>query len=277
MNLRSWLVGICILGLYLVSRYSNLSGLPIFNDEAIYLRWATIIQDDPKKIFVSAIDGKTPFFMWVVVISLDFFNDVLLAGRNVSILAGGFTLLGIYLIGRKLFSNAVGLVAAFIYLSLPFSLIHQRLALTDSLATTFVTWLILFSISFSLAGNNGWIKSLALGVTLGLGFLTKTPNLIFFIFPFLALFLFSNYRDSNLWLKLFVAYVIGLVVILPYLLHEPPYKLAGIDKILHNVSAGKKIISVISLNAAWVFPYLKEWLNYLASDASFYHIRYSNN
>ena len=92
--------------LYLASRFYSILALPIFTDEAIYIRWAQIAKQDANWRFISLTDGKQPMFIWMMMISLRFIQDPLLAGRVVSVGAGLFTLIGMYFLGREMFKNS---------------------------------------------------------------------------------------------------------------------------------------------------------------------------
>ena len=51
--------------LYLFTRIYNILAIPIFTDEAIYVRWAQIAGTDPKERFISLTDAKQPTFVWL--------------------------------------------------------------------------------------------------------------------------------------------------------------------------------------------------------------------
>lgn len=249
--------------LYILTRYTHLLLLPIFNDEAIYIRWATIIHEDPTKLFVSAMDGKAPLFMWINSLTLSFFNDILFSGRIISVVAGICTMTAIYFIGKRLYSETVGYFASLIYLLLPFSLLHDRLALVDSLVTAFATGIMLVSINLTRNPRKVYSRSIVLGTVMGLGFLTKTPALVFFIYPALAIFLFSDYKQARLWKGLVLAYAVALIFMAPYLLHEPPRRVFGTDKVFHNARILQTIVSTVKLQNTGLAGNIKAWADYL--------------
>src|SRR3989344_1902094 len=135
-----WYIVSCI-GLtiaYFVSRLINLVDLPIFTDEAIYIRWAQIGGNDSSWRFISLTDGKQPLFVWGIMVALRLFNDPLFAGRLVSVIAGFFSLIGIGILSGTMFRSVkTGFFASLLYLASPFSLMYDRLALMDSLLATF--------------------------------------------------------------------------------------------------------------------------------------------
>jgi len=129
-------------------RVYNLTLLPVFVDEAIYIRWAQVMRAESTLRFLPLSDGKQPLFMWLVIPFLKVFSDPLLAGRLVSVTAGAATLVGIFLLAYVLFkSKKVAIMAALIYAVSPFSFFFDRMALADSLLSTFGVWTLLFALS----------------------------------------------------------------------------------------------------------------------------------
>src|SRR3989344_4171474 len=88
---------------YFTLRLTNLANLPIFTDEAIYIRWAQIAKQDASWRFIALTDGKQPLFVWTAMITLRLIADPLVAGRMVSVIAGFGSLAGIFFLGRELF------------------------------------------------------------------------------------------------------------------------------------------------------------------------------
>src|SRR3989338_5499678 len=113
--------------IYFASRFYSILSLPFFTDEAIYIRWAQIAKQDANWRFISLTDGKQPMFIWLMMISLRFIQDPLLAGRIVSVGAGFFTLIGMYFLGREIFkSNKIGLISSALYILFPMALVYDR-------------------------------------------------------------------------------------------------------------------------------------------------------
>ena len=79
-----------VTALYAALRLTGLTRLPIFSDEAIYIHWAQIISRDPGQFLISLTDGKQPLFMWLNVLTVGLFDDPLVSGRLVSVIAGWF-------------------------------------------------------------------------------------------------------------------------------------------------------------------------------------------
>ncbi len=90
------------MGVFLLTRLINLNLIPVFADEAIYIRWAQLIGDKFYNFFIPLSDGKTPLFMWLLAPLLKLNFDPLLTGRVLSVFAGLLTLTGTYFLAKKL-------------------------------------------------------------------------------------------------------------------------------------------------------------------------------
>ncbi len=171
------------------TRIINLLNIPIFTDEAIYIRWAQIGLADAAHRYISLTDGKQPLLTWLMYPMLKIFSDPLFAGRIVSVLSGVFTVVGVYLLGRELFGRKAAVVSSIVYIFSPFALLYDRLALMDSLLSAFGIWSIYLSIL--LVRKNRLDISLLLGTCAGLGMLTKSSALFYLtLLPF-SLLLFD--------------------------------------------------------------------------------------
>lgn len=247
-----------LLGIYFISRCYNLLLLPMVFDEAIYLRWATIINAEPAKAMISAFDGKPPFFFMLNALTLEMFDDILFSSRIISVLAGALTVLMLYGIGSMLYSRRTAFLGCLIYVSLPFSLVQDRLGLVDSLLTTFVVATL--GLSILLASYPEYYRSLsvALGTVLGLGFLTKTPHLIFWLFPLLAFLLLGNWRDRRLWEGLGLAAFCFMFLSAPYLFYEYPEGARSTKILHHNIDPWESVIQTLTLQNEAMIRHTKE-------------------
>jgi len=175
--------------LYFVIRLFNILDLPIFTDEAIYIRWAQIAKDDASWRFISLTDGKQPSFVWFAILLLHVVTDPLLAGRLVSVISGFLTVIGLFFLGKELFkSTRIGLISAALYVVYPMAVVYDRMALYDSLVGMFMVWS--FYLTVLLARRVRLDVALILGMVIGGGVLTKT-NAFFSIYllPFSLLLL----------------------------------------------------------------------------------------
>src|SRR3990167_10185942 len=116
------LFGILVLVVGFFLRLYRLNLLPIFADEAIYVRWAQVMQAEPTLRFLPLSDGKQPLFMWLVIPFLKVFRDPLFAGRFVSVLTGIGILIGLITAVYLLFkSKKQALLAGLLFAVIPFA------------------------------------------------------------------------------------------------------------------------------------------------------------
>lgn len=171
------------------SRVANLLNIPIFTDEAIYIRWAQIGLADPAHRYISLTDGKQPLLTWLMYPMLKIFSDPLFAGRFVSVLSGVSAVVGIYFVARSLFGRKVALFATIIYFFSPFALVYDRLALMDSLLSSLGIWSLYLEIL--LIRHLRLDVALLLGVTIGAGVLTKSSAFFYLYLLPASLLLFD--------------------------------------------------------------------------------------
>lgn len=170
--------GILILALFL--RTFNLFSIPIFADEAIYIRWAQVMRAESTLRFLPLSDGKQPLFMWVIIPFLKVFIDPLVAGRMVSVFSGVGTMVGILFLTERLSrSRYIALTASFLYAISPFSVFFDRMALVDSMLSMFGVWSLYFAVLT--AQELRLDTAILTGFALGGGWLTKSPGLFFLL------------------------------------------------------------------------------------------------
>ena len=203
------LAGIIILGLGLGLRLYRLTLLPVFVDEAIYIRWAQVMGAEPTLRFLPLSDGKQPLFMWILMFYVRRLSDPLFAGRILSVVSGIGTMLGIFAVSFLLFKNKlVSLIAVVLYALSPFTLFFDRLALVDSMLAAFGIWILFFGILT--AQTLRLDVAMITGFMLGGAFLTKSPAIFFvLLLPAVGVFVRKPRDLIKLALLLLVAYGIG--------------------------------------------------------------------
>src|SRR4030043_36113 len=105
-----WVIGMGmgILVIFFFLRMINLTILPVFADEAIYIRWSQVMSAESTLRFLPLSDGKQPLFMWILMPLLSFFRDPLVAGRILSVFSGLVTMVGVFLLSFSLFRFGSG-------------------------------------------------------------------------------------------------------------------------------------------------------------------------
>lgn len=198
--------------LYFLLTTNNLTGLPIFVDEAIYSRWAQVALNDAQWRFISLTDGKQPLFMWVAMPFLKFIQDPLLATRLVSVVSGYFTMLGMWYAGWLLGKKKTAYIAAFLGILTPYLFFYNRFAVVEALLIAFGIWI--FNLSILLARTARLDIALILGMVAGMALLVKSPALFYMLLIPLAYILVLKRKDlfSSKTLKFVILVAISWVI-----------------------------------------------------------------
>lgn len=201
-----------LIGIFLFSRLYHLLLLPIFTDESIYIFWAKRIVTERAHWLISLTDGKPPLLVWMIssfllVLPSDLY---LLAGRLPSVIAGFFSLIGMYKLSTLLFEDRkVGYIAMLLYIFTPFTLFYDRMALFDSLLCATMVWSVYFAIKT--AKSMRLEDAIFWGFLLGLGFLSKPPAILFFFLTPLCFLLFIHKSEIyKNWKKILLLLVIPI-------------------------------------------------------------------
>lgn len=172
------ILGLLLALFYFLSRFINLTIIPVFADEAIYIRWAQVMRAESSLRFLPLSDGKQPLFMWLVIPFLKIFKDPLLAGRLVSVSAGFGTMIGVFLLSYLLFRKLnLSFFTSIFYLISPFTFFFDRMALSDGLLSFFGVWFLVFVVW--LARKIRLDLAMIAGIILGLALITKSPAMFF--------------------------------------------------------------------------------------------------
>lgn len=201
LKIKSFVLPLVFVIGYFVTRLINLTIIPVFADEAIYIRWAQVMRAVSALRFLPLSDGKQPFFMWLIIPFLKIVNDPLVAGRLVSVLAGFGTMVGVGVLSYLLFrKKEISLFAVILFLICPFMLFFDRMAMADGLLSCFGVWFLIFSVL--LINNLRLDLAMLAGITLGLGLITKSPAVIFAIMLPLTLLFLTAHRKLTFKLSI---------------------------------------------------------------------------
>ena len=202
-NWRVLLIGLAVF--YLATHLLGLLELPVFADEAIYIRWSQLIMDDWKRyLFFPMNDGKTPLFFWLMVPFQYMFANQLFAARFVSVIIGLLQLVIMMQTVSLLTKNKKTiLVSGILVTILPYWFFHHRMALTDGLMTAMVSFSVYFLIKDfvsntqkKLFAKESLVNVLLAGLFFGLSLYSKVPAVLFSPGLFLLVFLVKKI-DKN--------------------------------------------------------------------------------
>jgi 4-amino-4-deoxy-L-arabinose transferase-like glycosyltransferase len=239
-----------LLLIYFFLNLPNLTRLPIFNDESIYLDWGWVQTHIAGHAFDSLLDAKQPLMIWVFGIFEDFFQDPLFAGRFVSILIGAVSTLGIYLLTKKLMNKNVAIFATLLYSITPIFVFYNRQALMESAVVSVGIWSFygLINLIEKASIRNGII----LGIILGTGFLIKTSCVLFIVASTLAILFYVFKKGRTELIKPFLTTIFTVPIV--------DFPILANSVFWHTISTNSRYS--YTLNELLKFP-LTGWMNNL--------------
>ncbi len=256
-NKRAVITSIGILALFALTRLIGILKIPIFTDEAIYLRWSQVASYDASQRFISLIDGKQPLYMWVTMFVMKIMDAPLLAGRLVSVFSGLGALAGMFLLTKELFNKKTAFLSSFFYVIFPLFILYDKMALVDAMLTMFGFWSLWLAIK--MAKKRKLVYALLLGGTLGGAYLTKSPAVFFTILSLLSgIFInFTKEKKSNLKKA---GQFIGLFLI-AFVISQGFYNILRLSPMMHMI-ARKNSTFVRSFSEVLKDPFFNFWGNF---------------
>lgn len=182
---------------YFLLRLINLTIIPIFNDEGIYLDWGwrELHRNIP---FYSLTDGKQPFLTWVFAFFEGFISDPLFAGRLVSVIAGAFSLVGLYKLSKEVFNEKIANLSGFFYIFIPFFSFFDRQALMESAVSATEIWIIYLFVKLLKVFSPR--DAVYLGLAIGISFFIKSTVILLLLsifFVYLSCFVFKIKTENK--------------------------------------------------------------------------------
>ena len=185
------------------------SWLNSYTNKTSFKRWE---QSAP---LVSPSLEKPPLFIWLSGFwvwlggARDIFDVRLSQLRLLPILLASFSILGTGLMASKIFTPQVGLLAAFLYATIPTIVMANRLSLTENLLTPIVLLTFVFALHKESKLNFKNIIVLATGT--GLAAMTKQSGVALLISLFIYLATLKKWRG----LTIFCAVSLPMVMVFP--------------------------------------------------------------
>jgi len=140
------------------------------HDEALYATWALDIASGENPLLYQTPIDKPPLFLYTVAGSLRLLGNTETAARLPSLLATCLTVGLAFWLGRKLYGNATGLIAAWLVALSPFTILFAPTAFTDPMLLA----LVLATCVVAAYGRAVWA-----GIFIGLAIATKQQGLFF--------------------------------------------------------------------------------------------------
>lgn len=189
-----------------------------------------------------------------------------LVGRFISTLADSGTVILLYAIGKKLFNNSIGLIAAFLYAIAVFPIQASHFYTVDILLTFFISFTLYRLLCFY--ENSSFKNSLLVGLGFGLSLVTKISSL-----PLLAAIVASigidfflvflknprhsvwiSYIQSNIKLLVRNIIVITSTTLITFIILQP-YALIDYESFLKQTIEQSRMTK-----DAFVFPYTLQYV-----------------
>jgi hypothetical protein len=192
-----------VLVLYLFTRLINITKLPVFADEAIYIRWAQVAVQEPQKyLFLSMLDGKPPLHIWLLM-PFSHMTDPVLAGRLFSVFVGLGILFLLTLFVRELgFSDRSRRFTQLLYCILPYWIFLERLSVAEPLMALWLLGMIYSATVLLLREKLSKRHALIFVLSFACALLTKTTA--FFFIPIVPVFLLGILfvkKKNTEWVK----------------------------------------------------------------------------
>lgn len=194
-----------LLALYLVARLRGLMLLPIFLDETLHVRWALLLAEGERSWDATWKWGRA-LTIWLGALATPWASDVLRANRLVSVALGAVTLWAAFEIARRLFGPRAAVLAGLFYALCPFTLFHDRVALTEAGLAAFSALALLCGIRVAESGSRA--AAVLAGLALVGAVLVKAIGLLALPVPALAVLVLGPVRGRLAPLGL--AYAVGL-------------------------------------------------------------------
>jgi hypothetical protein len=176
-RVRGFIVICCLFIVYTISRCVFLTSYPIFNDEGIYLRYGQASIRHQLWLYSLVHSGKQPLMYWLYGLMNMVVPDVVFAGRLVSVIIGGFSLLGMYILGSLYGSRKTGIIASLIYIGAPLFVFFDRIALVDTAITSIFIWMLVCI--RVMVKKRRFIYALCIGILFGIGLWIKSTVILF--------------------------------------------------------------------------------------------------
>lgn len=250
-----WLIVCTLVVVYLAITLINLTKLPIFVDEALYLRWAQIAWHDASWRFISLTDGKQPLYIWFVIPFLKLIEDPLAAGRTASVVAGLGTVLGMGYLGWLVKDKRVGFYAMLLTMFSPYLYFYYRFGVMESMLTASGVWVL--NLSILLARYRRLDLSLLLGMITGIALLVKSSAMFFLLLVPLAYLLVIT--KKTWWSKTTRNYLI--LVTITWFIAAVMYNIQRLSPWMHMI-AEKNSFFVVSYDQIFAEP-ARLWNNFL--------------
>jgi hypothetical protein len=158
------------LAVALLASLGPLAANRFHRDEAIYSSWGLDIASGHDLLVSGSAVDKPPLFLYVQALSFVLFGPTEVAARLPSLIASLASVGLVFALGRSLYGQGTGLLAAGLLAASPYAILFAPTAFTDPLM---VAWVLAGCLA-AVRGRWGWA-----GIGLGLAAMTKQQGIFF--------------------------------------------------------------------------------------------------
>ncbi|MGQ9892740.1 MAG: ArnT family glycosyltransferase, partial [Roseiflexus sp.] len=208
-NERYALPLLCIL--FLATRLPGLAAIPLFNDEAVYLFRA---QHFPAEFLSTVHDGKLIHELMLAALA-HLPMDPLVSGRLLSVACGWLTVIGLWLSGKMAVDPRAGIFAGLFYICSPLAIVHDMLAIPDSMLTSIASFVLALSLRLNRLPNPTRWHAAGVGALVALAGLVKLAGVFLFALPALALLVqtMPHELQHRRWVMIRTALIVTLLAL----------------------------------------------------------------
>ena len=212
------------------TRLPALRALPIFGDEAIFLRLARLVAEDPSRnLWLPLNAPSAPLHPWLLALSLTFSPDPVTAGRFLSVLCGALLVPALAwavwrmgtIFSDESESRAAAVAVAILAVASPFFAFSARLARVDVLFAAEVALSTGLALELALRARRGgglFAPAIALGLVLGSTMLTRQAvSYVLWLLPPIAALLAGRTDPRRLGLAIGLALLLAISLWTPML------------------------------------------------------------
>lgn len=255
----SWLLPAVLLLVFLGTRAYRLADLPPHIDEVFHVFRARDVWNLNPLYFIWTTKLLN---IWLIALFYPFANAYWVA-RIVSVFAGLLTVASVYKLGDLLHSHAAGSLAGYLYLILPLTFWHDRIAISDPVATATGALVALGGVI--LARRPTWRHAALTGIALAAAYFSKITTLLTWPAPALAWLLLR--RESRFaWpqlSRLASAYLIGVLIASPIVVYSAIYSDLGLYQLQHRSDVGPNIPARFLSNTSRLVGHLQQYVGLL--------------
>ena len=215
------LIGVMLIAIF--TRFIKLGDTPLFHDEAYYWVWERAV--GPGNLELSFYDHPAGV-AYLIYVSTALFGDSEFGVRAIFALLGVGNVLLVYSLGKYLFDQRTGVIAAFL-LSINFGHILLSRSAMNDVAACFIFTIILFLFAKAVFERNErylWFAGFALGV----GFLIKYTVAVIALGFIIFAYAYPQYRKF-LWRRTTVyAVVLAALLTAPFWVWNATHDWAGL-------------------------------------------------